>query len=260
MMTRRLVIGAGAAALVCGPLVCRPLRAAEQADPLQSISWAEMKDQFLGGGPVVFDDRVVLSAPDAAEDALQVPFLADAAAIGPVSRMVVFADLNPIPLILDYRPGSLAPLIAARFKIQQATPLRVAALDAQGLWHVAGQWVDAMGGGCTAPALAHGTDDWTRHLGESEARLFDRAGRRRLRVSFRHPMDTGLANGIPAFYIESVALETPDGQLLGDLATFEPVAENPLFTVEIPAGLKLSGLVIRARDNNGNIFRRPVTL
>lgn len=255
MMTRRLVLGAGAAALICGPA-----RAAEPVDPLQSISWTEMKDQFLEGGPVVFDDRVVLSAPDAAEDALQVPFLADAGAIGPVTRMVVFADLNPIPLILDYRPGALAPLIAARFKIQQATPLRIAARDAQGLWHVAGQWVDAMGGGCTAPALAHGTDDWTAHLGESEARLFDRAGRRRLRVSFRHPMDTGLANGIPAFYIERVELETPDGRPLGELATFEPVAENPLFTVEIPAGLTLPGLVIRARDNNGNIFRRQVAL
>ncbi|PWR18701.1 quinoprotein dehydrogenase-associated SoxYZ-like carrier [Zavarzinia compransoris] len=255
MITRRLLLGAGAA-LSLGPRA----RAAEPADPLQSISWAEMREQFLGGGPVVFDDGVALSAPSSAEDALQVPFLADAGKLGPVTRLVAFADLNPIPLILDYRPGALAPLIAARFKIQQATPLRVAALDARGLWHVAGQWVDAMGGGCTAPALAHGTDDWTAHLGESEARVFARDGRRRLRVSFRHPMDTGLAAGIPAFFIERVTVEKPDGSLLGALETFEPVSENPLLTVELPAALALPAVVIRARDNNGNVFRRPVTL
>lgn len=252
MTTRRGFLAAGAALLVGLP--------ARAADPLGSIAWEDSRRHFLGDAPVIFDDKVRLSAPAAAEDPFQVPFLADAGALGDVQRIVVFAELNPIPLILDFSPGRLAPLIAARFKIQQATPLRAAALDAGGTWHLAGQWVDAIGGGCTAPALAHGEADWTARLGETSMRLFDRDGRKRLRLSIRHPMDTGLAAGIPAFYIEQVVIETDDGDILGEAATFEPVSENPLITLELPADIIASTVVVRARDNNGNIFRHVVSL
>lgn len=254
MITRRGLLAIGAAGLA------GPAFAADGTDPLASVAWDDARRLFFGTAPVVFDGAVQLSAPRAAEDALQVPFLADAQALGPVSRILVFAELNPIPLILDFSPGRLTPLIATRFKIQQATPLRAAALDTRGVWHVAGQWVDAQGGGCTAPALAHGEADWTAHLGEIDFRLFERDGRRRLRLSIRHPMDTGLAAGIPAFFIEQIAIETPGGDSLGTVATFEPVAENPLVTIELPAALELPAVVIRARDNNGNVFRQVVTL
>ncbi|MFZ2872310.1 quinoprotein dehydrogenase-associated SoxYZ-like carrier [Zavarzinia sp.] len=256
MITRRALLGhgAGVAALAAG----RAWGAAPM-DPLQSVAWEDMRALLLGKGPVVFDDRIAVAAPTAAEDALQVPFLVDAGGLGRVQRILVFADLNPIPLILDFAPGRLAPLIATRFKIQQATPLRAAALDLKGIWHVAGQWVDAMGGGCTTPALAHGEADWTARLGETEARVFDRDGRRRVRLSIRHPMDTGLAAGIPAFFIEKVMVEDAGGILLGELATFEPVSENPLLTFEVPAGIG-GDITVTARDNNGNIFRRKVAL
>lgn len=256
MITRRALLGQGAgwAALAAGPAWGG---AAE--DPLRSIAWGDMQAQLFGKAPAVFDDRVTIAAPVAAEDAFQVPFLVDAGALGRVQRILVFAELNPIPLILDFTPGRLAPLVATRFKIQQATPLRAAALDLKGTWHVAGQWVDAMGGGCTTPALAHGEADWTARLGETEARVFDRDGRRRVRLSIRHPMDTGLAAGIPAFFIEKVTVEDAGGVLLGEVATFEPVSENPLLTFEVPAGIG-GDITVTARDNNGNIFRRKVAL
>lgn len=256
MITRRALLGhgAGVAALAAG----RAWGAAP-IDPLQSVAWEDMRALLLGKEPVVFDDRIAVAAPTAAEDALQVPFLVDAGGLGRVQRILVFADLNPIPLILDFAPGRLAPLVATRFKIQQATPLRAAALDLTGTWHVAGQWVDAMGGGCTTPALAHGEADWTTRLGETEARVFDRDGRRRIRLSIRHPMDTGLAAGIPAFFIETVTIEDAGGVLLGEVATFEPVSENPLLTFEVPAGIG-GDITVTARDNNGNIFRRKVAL
>ncbi len=256
MITRRALLGQGAgwAALAAGPA-----RGGTAEDPLRSIAWGDMQAQLFGKAPAVFDDRVTIAAPVAAEDAFQVPFLVDAGALGRVQRILVFAELNPIPLILDFTPGRLAPLVATRFKIQQATPLRAAALDLKGTWHVAGQWVDAMGGGCTTPALAHGEADWTARLGETEARVFDRGGRRRVRLSIRHPMDTGLAAGIPAFFIEKVTIEDAGGVLLGEMATFEPVSENPLLTFEVPAGVG-DDITVTARDNNGNIFRRKVAL
>lgn len=257
MITRRALI-AGMAGLAAAP---RPGWAAPTPDdPLQSVNWDLMREEFLGDTPFVFDDAVAMVAPTSAEDAMQVPFLIDATRLPRALRILVFADLNPINRILDFKPGRLAPVLAARFKIQQATPLRAAALDGQGLWHVGGQWIDAMGGGCTAPALAHGEADWTARLGETSVRVFDREGRKRIRLQIRHPMDTGLAAGIPAFFIEQLVLTDEKGEVLGELATSEPVSENPLFTFELPTALGLSEIGIRARDNNGNVFTRKVTL
>ena len=42
---------------------CDDARAAPGDDPLQSIMWTEMKEQFFGNDPVVFDDRVKVSVP-----------------------------------------------------------------------------------------------------------------------------------------------------------------------------------------------------
>ena len=40
-------------------------------------------------------------------------------------------------------------------------------------------------------------------------------------------MDTGLAPGIPAFYLESLAVRDGDARDLGQIDLFEPVSENP---------------------------------
>ena len=152
-----------------------------------------------------------------------------------VEEIVVFADMNPIPRILNYRPASAKPVIGLRLKLQQATPIRAAASTGDGVWHVGGVFVDAAGGGCTSPALAHGDPQWERHLGEVQARAWGQAADGAVRVRFRvrHPMDTGLAPGIPAFYLENLAIHDGQGRELGRIDTFEPVSENPVFTLEV---------------------------
>jgi sulfur-oxidizing protein SoxY len=225
-------------------------------DPFRSVMWDDMRAVILGGGAVVFDQRVRVTAPASAEDALNVPVMVDASSLdaeSKVEEIVVFADMNPIPRILNYRPASAKPVIGLRLKLQQATPIRAAARTGDGVWHVGGVFVDAAGGGCTSPALAHGDPQWERHLGEVQARAWGQAadGAVRVRFRIRHPMDTGLAPGIPAFYLERLALHDGQGRELGQIDTFEPVSENPVFTLEIQPQPDARTLRLTGRDNNG---------
>ena len=222
-------------------------------DPLNSPSWDVMQRKFLSDHPVVFDQRVRVSAPDNAEDSLNVPVSVWVDDLVGVEKIVVFSDLNPIPLVLNFYPLEVRPYLAFRFKVQQATPIRAAALAADGKWHVGGKWIEAMGGGCTAPSNGRTTGNWANNLGITTGRVFDRAGDfNRLRFRVMHPMDTGLADGIPAFYIKETRIEDEQGKLLARLELFEPVNENPVISLDIAD--RTNALNIEGVDNNGNKF------
>lgn len=234
-------------------LGCASAFAAALEDPLQSPQWTLLHRTFLDGEPVVFDARVRVLAPTTAENAMAVPVWFDARDIGPVERIIVLADLNPLPKVLTFIPGEAEPRLGFKFKVQQATPLRVAARTEDGVWHVGGHWIDAAGGGCTAPSIADGNADWAERLGELRGRIWNRpSGGQRLRFAFMHPMDTGLADGIPAFYLERIRVLNTHDRTIAEIQPLEPVAENPLFTLDFPqasAALRLMG-----RDNNGQLF------
>ncbi len=220
-------------------------------DPLQSVQWETMYRHFLDGQSMQFDARVKVLAPQSAEDSLQVPIMVDATALSNVDRIRVFADLNPLPEILEFVPGDAAPRIGFRIKVQQATPVRAAALTADGVWHVGGVWVDSAGGGCTLPSVGSGNADWASRLGQMRGRIWQRTADRRVRFEIMHPMDTGLAAGIPVFYIDRIDIEDRAGRSLATIRPFEPVSENPIFSLDLPGAgpVRVSG-----HDNNGNRF------
>lgn len=122
-------------------------------DPLQSPMWTAHARLIFGDDPVRFDPRIQLLYPQVAENQRSFPVALDARGVGPVTRMVIFADLNPIPIAIDYRPDLAEPYIATRIKLDQRTPVRGAVQLASGQWLVAGGWVDAAGGGCSAPPV-----------------------------------------------------------------------------------------------------------
>ncbi|MFO1206635.1 MAG: quinoprotein dehydrogenase-associated SoxYZ-like carrier [Burkholderiales bacterium] len=230
-------------------------------DPLASARWEDMRRQFFGDQAVVFDDRVKVTAPQFAEDSMSVPVRVDAEALPEVREIVVFADFNPILKVLEFYPEHAKPQLAFRFKLQQASPVRAAARTGDGVWHVGGTWVDAAGGGCTAPGTGRAAGGWEKLLNEVTGRVWTApdAGRR-LRLRVMHPMDTGLAPGIPAFYIEQLTLRDERGTTYFRLNTFEPVAENPIFTFDLPARVQSSGaLVLSGVDNNGNRIASRLT-
>ena len=148
-----------------------PAIAALPADPLNSPMWTMQAARIFGLDPVVFDDAVKITLPMIAENQHVFPLTLDARALGKVQRIVVFEDLNPIPVSVDFMPQGAAPWLSLRIKLDQRTPVRVAALDAQGRWHVSGGWVDAAGGGCSAPPVSRARGDWADHLGELRGAL-----------------------------------------------------------------------------------------
>ncbi|MGQ0673825.1 MAG: quinoprotein dehydrogenase-associated SoxYZ-like carrier [Hyphomicrobium sp.] len=231
--------------------------AAPPADPLASPMWKELAHRYFGDAAIVFDDRVKVVVPGIVENQAQVPVTADARALDGVTEMIVFADLNPIQLVLTFAPVDASPYVAFRMKVEQATPVRAAARTADGTWHVGGVHLEASGGGCSSPAMARLDADWSATVGQAQGRLWREAGglaRARFRV--RHPMDTGLArDNTPAYFIEDVTLSGGGGQPLARLKLYEPVSEDPTLTLllRLPAGD--AGLDIEGRDNNGAIFR-----
>ncbi len=228
----------------------------EGGDPLASARWEDMRKAFMAGAPVLFDPRVKVVAPSTAEDPMQVPVSVDASALPGVVEVVVFADFNPILEILRFYPEAAPAQLGFRVKLQQSTPVRAAARTADGVWHVGGTWVNTVGGGCTAPSAGSASTAWQARLNEVSGRQWSQgpaASRVRLRIV--HPMDTGLVAGIPAFHLEDIVLSDVSGKALIRLKTFEPVSENPVFTLQREGG---GPIVATGRDNNGNVFKATI--
>lgn len=220
-------------------------------DPYRTGMWSYHQETLLGDpADIRFDDRVVVRAPKSAEDAFEVPVSIDATAIEDVERIVVTVDYGPIPKILTYYPRHAAPKISFRFKIDQATPVRASVRTKSGAWHVGGAYIHAHGGGCTMPAQAYANADWEEHLGEVRARSWPDSGR--LRMIVDHPMDTGLADGIPVFIIEDLEVQDERGETLAALELYEPIDEDPALTLHFDPSLMSEPLRIVGRDNNGN--------
>ncbi|WP_049976412.1 quinoprotein dehydrogenase-associated SoxYZ-like carrier [Azospirillum sp. B506] len=259
--TRRNMGLTGAMLVIAGPAFA----ASSPSDPLNSVMWDMLRDQYFAGAPVVFDSAVKVIAPAAAEDTRAVPLSVDATALGRVVEMVAIADLNPFPLVLRYHPGNAAPYIATRIKIQQATAVRGAARTADGVWHVSGVLVDAAGGGCSAPPASYAQKDWADHVGEVQARLWPAGedGVARLRLRIRHPNDTGLVDGIPAYFVETLQVDaqTPGGSpTLARIDSLEPVSENPVYSLDVRLPPDATALILRGRDNQGGEIRATIPM
>jgi sulfur-oxidizing protein SoxY len=140
----RLKAGAIALLLLSAPIAAEP----SARDPLGSPNWDALSQTLFGGAPVRFDPRVKVIVPGIAENQRSFPVLIDARGLPGVRRMMIIADLNPIPLAIDYRPDRAAAYVSTSIKLDQRTPVRGAVQIADGSWVVGGQWVDAAGGGC----------------------------------------------------------------------------------------------------------------
>jgi sulfur-oxidizing protein SoxY len=251
------------ALLLCAAVL--PCRAQTDGDPFGSLQWPDLKREFLHGGKVVFDPRVQVRGPAFAEDPMNVPITVSAEGLGDVELITVIVDRNPIRKVLEYFPLSSLPAVSFRFKLEQASPVRAAVRTRDGVWHVGGTLVDSTGGGCTAAGETRRDGSWSRTLGEVSARVFPQSvpagsnapASTRLRLRVMHPMDTGLVGGIPAFYVNRLALLDAGGRELVRLNAFEPISENPVFSFDFrdrPTGaLRLVG-----SDNNGNRIQGSV--
>lgn len=257
MNRRAMLRHLGALGAASMPLALRAGEDPTGGDPLKSLQWPGLRKQYLGDAPMRFSREIIVTGPAFADDAMSVPMLIDARALasvgGGIERIDVISDRNPIREVLSFEPLRALPILAFRFRMEQASPVRAMVKTRDGHWHVGSTWVQAAGGGCTVPGATRADGSWSRTLNQVQAKFFSNvlAGSQRLRLRIMHPMDTGLVAGIPAFYVENLQLTDDAGRVWWRLALHEPVSENPLLTFELPqrpgGPLHLTG-----RDNNGN--------
>ena len=227
-------------------------------DPLDSPLWEATVTNYLADYPIVFDDDVVVGLPPITEDQQQVPIAIDASRLGPVDEAVVIADLSPFPLTLKVQPRQAAAVFALRMRIEQGTAIR-AAIRKDGRWHVGSRYLDAAGGGCSAPPNVEARIDWD-NIGQMRARLWAEArDQMRMRLRITHPMDTGLHKE-PAFFIQEVHLADADGVPLVDMEVHEPVAANPVFTLQFADPKRGDHIAVTARDSSGGTFGARVPM
>jgi sulfur-oxidizing protein SoxY len=101
---------------------------------------------------------------------------------------------------------------------------------------------------CGSPHLK---GDWAQHLSEVRGRAsIDTSGGARVRLAFRHPMDTGFVAGIPTYNLETVRLTGPGGADYGTVGLEASVGEDPALTLITPAKPG-EILTVAGRDTNG---------
>lgn len=240
-------------------LAATSAQAAAVPDPLHSPNWDGLAKTFFGGAVVHVDDRVRIVIPQIAEDQHEFPVAVDARAIPGVRRMLIFADLNPIPLAIDFTPGKAAPFIATRIKLDQRTPVRGAVELADGSWLVSGRWIDAAGGGCSAPPVSRVKGDWAEHLGEVRGLALAGPEGARVHLVVRHPMDTGFVAGIATYNLETVTLKGAGGADYGTVSLEASVGEDPALTLVVPARPGET-IVMTGRDTNGIDYRATLAV
>jgi sulfur-oxidizing protein SoxY len=85
-------------------------------------------------------------------------------------------------------------------------------------------------------------------------------GTQRATIRAYHPMDTGLADGIPAFFIEKLDLKDADGDLLARIEPAEPVAQHPRMTVLVKPDAGSDALTLDGRDTEANLIKGKIPL
>lgn len=230
-------------------LSAHPAQAKLPVDPLASPTWVALGATFFGDDPVRFDPRVKVIFPEIAENQRNFPVTIDARGIPGVKRIILFADLNPIPLAVDYSLTAAAAYLSTNIKLDQRTPVRGAVQLTDGSWLVGGGWVDAAGGGCSMPPLSRAKGDWAEHLGEVRGLAVHDAGGTRVRLAFRHPMDTGFVGNIPIYHLDQIELKGA-GRSFGTMQIEASVAEDPVITM-MPDATVGETVTLAGSDTNG---------
>ena len=225
------------------------------ADPLASEAWADIVALEFEGETMVHDESFHLVVPERVEEAFSVPVtLGFADAPYAVTEVALFAENNPFAGVMRMVPRRPIRGIGLNIRLERTTPVRAAARDADGVWHVVHRVVEvANPGGCSAPSRG-GVGG---QVGEISMRQFVRTdGDSRIKLKIAHPMHTGLASTadgevVPAYYIERITV-ADDGGTLAELALQASVAADPVFHFDLPDSRQ--SLRISAEDTSGALF------
>ena len=146
-------------------------------DPLESMQWPQLRRQFIGNEKMQFSSAVEVKGPPMADDAMNVPLMVDARGLlaqgQEIDRIVIVADRNPVQHVATFMPRKARPLLALRFRLEQASPVRALVRTSDGQWHVGQTWINAAGGGCTVPGASRSDGSWSRTVSENPLLTFE---------------------------------------------------------------------------------------
>jgi len=200
---------------------------------------------------VIDKSKIIIKVPDFADNPVQVPIFIDASKIKNVQRLVVFADYNPIPKILDMSVKDFLPIFSANIKVAQETPIRIMVQDEHNTWHIASALIKSAGGGCDVSSQASGNKEFSSLIGTTKGKVFNRKDRQRIKASIFHPMETGLIFGNSEFFVERIIIRNKD-KIVSDMEITSVISENPRFTFETNKTFK--DLSINFIDNTGDNY------
>lgn len=225
----------------------------EAKNPIVSPTFDDVIKITIGESKYTFDDKnIKIKVPSFADNPVQVPIYVDASKIKNPKKMILFADLNPIPVILTMTPKDFLPIISTNIKVAQETPLRALVLDENNLWHVGSANINSNGGGCDVTSLAAANGGVLENLGKNKGKIFDRKDQKRVKFSIFHPMETGLVFGASSFFIDKIEIKDENNNLLTTLETSAAISENPRITLESKKDFK--ELNINFFDTDANNF------
>lgn len=89
-------------------------------NPVPSPTFDDILKTIIADDKYIFDDKnIILEVPTFADNPIQVPIFADAKLIKNAKQMILFADLNPIPIIVNMKLNELLPVISLNIKVAQ---------------------------------------------------------------------------------------------------------------------------------------------
>ncbi len=221
-------------------------------NPISSPTFVDIINNLLKSEKYIFDDKnVTVKVPKFADNPVQVPIYVDAKKIKNAKRMILFADLNPIPVIVDMKLTGLLPIISLNIKVAQETPLRALVLDENNIWHIGSANIKSFGGGCAVSSTSSSDTNFDKYLGKIKGRLFKKGDITRIKASIFHPMETGLVFGNSEFYINKISIFA-ENKKLSDITTYSAISENPRFIFETYT--EVETYKIKFYDIDGNEF------
>lgn len=234
-------------------IACMLLQTLEAKNPVDSPTFDEILKEFIGDQKFIFDDEnIKIKVPSFADNPVQVPIFVDGKKIKDAKEMIIFADLNPTPLVIRMKLDHFAPIFATNIKVAQETGLRALILDSKGVWHVGSANILSNGGGCDVSSQAMSdSGDFSKNLGKVKGNRFKKGEYTRLKASIFHPMETGFLFGTSEFYINKVIIKD-EKQELANITLSSVVSENPRFIFETK--VKSASYKFHFLDNDGNEF------
>ncbi|MFY9142494.1 thiosulfate oxidation carrier protein SoxY [Sulfuricurvum sp.] len=208
----------------------------EAKNPIYSPTFDDLIHNTLHGATYSYDDtNITISVPKFADNPSQVPVSIDASKIKEAKRMIVFADLNYIPEIMDVKLLKLDPIFSFNIRVAQETPVRVLVEDANGLWHVGSANIKSSGGGCATPNTPEESKKFALLQGKHKSSVTRVKDTYFINFSIFHPMETGLMFGTTAFYIKHLDLYYKQ-ELIGSMELTSAISQNPTLLLQTSAG------------------------